>query len=620
MLSRIHQQFLSSLKPDNWNPAHRAVLATLNRNRWLVGLSFGFNLFAAFFEGSTFGFIFLALGILTNDRSPDDSSSSLLNTVPIVSDMVANWSQGQLFVGLIMLAIVTQILRSIMQYLGSVSAGYLANRVDAQMTEHVFAKLMQLSFSCASHYKVGDLLSYVEKAGVTVQRQINLLNGLILNSLIAISYAIIVILISPPLSIISLLLSGSFLTIQKYLLPRIRQTSQDIVQVRVSLSKELTESIQALRLIHTFSQQRATIQRIQLLLHQLIPLLNRQRRLLELNNPLGQSLTVLIVGFLLIAGFLLLNRSTAWVLPSLIVFMSAFNRLATQCQQLVGIFNQFANNRGNMNRLNEVLRSEDKQFIRQGGLRFESFHKIIEFKQVTLYYSNQAPALQNISFKMPKGSTTGLVGSSGAGKSSIADLLISLYEPTQGTIQVDGVDLREYSLDSWRTNLGVVSQDTFIFNTTIIENIRYGLSKASVDDVFEAARRAQAHNFISQLPNGYETIVGERGYRLSGGQRQRLALARAILKQPEILILDEATSALDSHSERLVQEALNQFQRNRTVLVIAHRLSTIINADQILVLENGNIVEQGTHSELIKSGGSYANYWQLQSVNNRKFS
>jgi ATP-binding cassette subfamily B protein/subfamily B ATP-binding cassette protein MsbA len=205
------------------------------------------------------------------------------------------------------------------------------------------------------------------------------------------------------------------------------------------------------------------------------------------------------------------------------------------------------------------------------------------------------------------------VGESGAGKSSIADLLIGLYEPTSGQVLVDGLALQSYSLESWRKGLGVVGQDTFIFNQSILENIRYGLPQATADEVRDAAHLAQADGFISSLPQGYDTVVGERGYRLSGGQRQRIALARAILMQPEILILDEATSALDSQSERLVQEALNQFERDRTVLVIAHRLSTIVRADQIIVLEKGQVVEQGNHQELLELDGKYAHYWALQS-------
>ena len=610
----MRQRLKSTLLSRNWSPAYKVILATISRNRWLVGLVFCFNLFAALFEGSTFGIIFLALGILTSDQSAT-SQKNVLSNIPGASALLGHLSQGQLFVSLIALAVALQVLRSIMQYLGNVSAGYLANRIKVQMTERVFNQVMQLSFACASHYKVGDLLSYVNSSGTTVQRQISLLNEVLLNSLVAIAYAAVVIAISPPLSAVTLVLSASFLAIQKYLLPRIRQTSKDIVQVSVSLSKELTESIQALRLIHTFARQRATVQRIRNLQQDLVPLLDRQLRLLNLNGPLGQILTILIVGILLIAGFLLLNRSAQWVLPSLIVFMSAFNRLATQCQVLVGIANQFANNSGNLARLNEILSPEDKQFTRWGGIAFEKLHDAIAFDCVTLRYASdtQDPALQDLSFQMKKGTTTALVGASGAGKSSIADLLIALYEPTAGAILVDGLDLRDYSLESWRDNLGVVSQDTFIFNTTILDNIRYGLPTASADDAVEAAKRAQAHKFISQLPDGYETIVGERGYRLSGGQRQRVALARAILKQPEILILDEATSALDSQSERLVQEALNQFQRDRTVLVIAHRLSTVVNADEIIVLERGRIVERGNHQTLLALGGLYAEYWHLQS-------
>jgi ATP-binding cassette subfamily B protein/subfamily B ATP-binding cassette protein MsbA len=266
-----------------------------------------------------------------------------------------------------------------------------------------------------------------------------------------------------------------------------------------------------------------------------------------------------------------------------------------------------------MERVNEILQPDDKEWTRVGGKTFKSLAEKIEFEEVTLRYTpDQAPALRNLNFVMPRGSVTALVGSSGAGKSSIADLLTGLYDPTEGRITIDGVDLQKYSLVSWRENLGVVSQDTFVFNDPIIENIRYGKPEATEAEIIAATKAAQAHDFIMELPQGYQTVVGERGYRLSGGQRQRLALARAILKQPEVMILDEATSALDSQSERLVQQALAMFQEDRTVLVVAHRLSTITGADQILVLEQGEIVERGTHQELLNRGERYTHYWQLQ--------
>jgi ATP-binding cassette subfamily B protein/subfamily B ATP-binding cassette protein MsbA len=204
------------------------------------------------------------------------------------------------------------------------------------------------------------------------------------------------------------------------------------------------------------------------------------------------------------------------------------------------------------------------------------------------------------------------VGSSGAGKSSIADILVGLYDATEGQILIDGRPLPDFDLISWQQHLGVVSQDTFLFNATIAENISHGTPDSTRAQIIEAAEKAQAAGFISDLPDGYDTLIGERGYILSGGQRQRLSLARAILRDPELLILDEATSALDTQSERLVQQAIDQFERQHTVLVIAHRLSTIVKADLICVLEKGQIVEQGNHQELLEKQGIYASLWRQQ--------
>jgi ATP-binding cassette subfamily B protein/subfamily B ATP-binding cassette protein MsbA len=218
-----------------------------------------------------------------------------------------------------------------------------------------------------------------------------------------------------------------------------------------------------------------------------------------------------------------------------------------------------------------------------------------------------------IDLMIQRGQTVALVGSSGAGKSTIADLLVGLYEPTEGRILIDGIDLHTLEIASWQQKLGVVSQDTFLLNNTIAANIAYGTPNADRPAIEAAAVAAQAAGFIAGLPDGYDTVIGERGYRLSGGQRQRLSLARALLREPQLLILDEATSALDSQSERLVQEAIERFERTHTVLVIAHRLSTIVNADLICVMDAGRIIERGRHAELMAQQGTYAHLWQQQS-------
>ena len=233
---------------------------------------------------------------------------------------------------------------------------------------------------------------------------------------------------------------------------------------------------------------------------------------------------------------------------------------------------------------------------------------------MSLRYQPSLPAaVEGVSFSLKRGKTVALVGASGAGKSSIADLLVGLYAPTAGQILVDGTDLATLDLASWQQRLGVVSQDTFLFNTSLANNIAFGTPHASKEQVVEAAVKAQAAGFIDSLPDGYDTLVGERGFRLSGGQRQRISLARAILRDPELLILDEATSALDTQSERLVQEALEHFERQHTVLVIAHRLSTVVNADEILLMDKGRIVERGQHAQLISTSGRYRDLWHQQS-------
>jgi subfamily B ATP-binding cassette protein MsbA len=242
----------------------------------------------------------------------------------------------------------------------------------------------------------------------------------------------------------------------------------------------------------------------------------------------------------------------------------------------------------------------------------DGFRQAVEFQGVGFHYASDAPVLHDIDLTIRPGEVVALVGPSGAGKSTLADLLPRFYDPTRGRITLDGRDVRTLKLAELRAQLGIVTQETILFHDTVRANIAYGRSEASPAEVEAAARAANAHEFIAHLPEGYDTVLGEKGTRLSGGQRQRIAIARALLRNPPILILDEATSALDTESERLVQQAIEQVMEERTVLVIAHRLSTVRRADQILVLDAGRIVERGTHDELIARGGLYHRLYDMQ--------
>ena len=597
------RQFKSTLG----SPAYRLILAIASRNWSLLAINLSTNLLGALLEGSTLGVIYLAISLLskgTQNQKLPPAFEQLLSVVPLPTQY--------LFIGLLGVAVLLQTLLALSGYSNKVSAAYLSARAQPQVTGRVFEQIMSFSFSCASQYKVGDLVMFANSAALTVNDQIQILNGLVVSLTFNIVYAVILVSLSPLLALIAVVLAVVIILVQQRLLPRLRAAAHQLNAAQVALAKQMTENIQALRLLHTFGTQQRTTDEVMRLLREAQARLQLRARIYYLPEPILDVLPILSLAVLAALAYSM-SDTPETILPLLVTFLLALQRLSTRLRGLAGAFTQLADNSANMRRLDSILATHDKQFALMGDERFEALQTDICFEEVNLSYTNdQSLALQNLHFRIPRNQVTALVGQSGAGKSSIVDLLIGLYQPSLGQITVNGKSLQQYNQASWRQQIGVVSQDTFIFNSSILDNLRYGAPDATFDQVIKAAKAAQAHQFILELPDGYETTVGERGYRLSGGQRQRLALARAILKQPDVLILDEATSALDSESERLIQQALAQFQRDRTVIVIAHRLSTIVEADQILVLEKGQLVEQGSHRSLIQKHGRYAHYWNLQ--------
>ncbi len=598
---------MKQLKSALSSPAYQLIVATAARNWLLLAINLLTNVVGALLEGSTLGVIYMAVSLLSNSSSSQPRLHHLeqwLSILPL--------SKEQQFLGLLGIAVLLQALLALINYGNKLSTAYLSARAQPQITGRVFERIMSFSFACASHYKIGDLVMFANDAAPTVDKQIQSLNGLIVSFSFTLIYSIVLISLSPYLASVAVLLALLVIGVQYKLLPRLRNAARRLNSAQVEQTKQMTENIQALRLLHTFGTQQRSIHQVMVLLHDVQVQLQKRAQVFYLPEPVLDVMPILSLAVLAALAFLM-SDSPESILPLLLTFLLALQRLSIRLRGVAGSLTQLVDNSAKIQRLNSILEIGDKQFALVGGETFQRLQTDICFESVSLSYDNDQPfALQNLNFRIPRNQVTALVGQSGAGKSSIVDLLIGLYQPTIGQITINGKALHHYNQSSWRQRVGVVSQDTFIFNCSILDNLRYGSVDATLEQVVAAAKAAQAHQFILTMPNGYETVVGERGYRLSGGQRQRLALARAILKQPEILILDEATSALDSESERLIQQALAKFQQDRTIVVIAHRLSTIVEADQILVLEQGQVVEVGNHKTLMKKQGRYAHYWNLQ--------
>ena len=596
-------------------PASRLIRNTALEQWKLLLLGTSSALGRAALEGASLATVFVAVDVL----SQGNSGQVKWETKPIISILpeLVNWLGGlppdTLFIGLILLAIGLKITQALMQFLNSISVGYLAARCNRRIRGLIHHRITSLSFACASGYRVGDLTELSGESPNTVRREIESRNSLMIQLLMGITYLAVLVSISPWLVLAAGLIALVILLMQKQLLPRIRQAARRLSAASVMISSRLTETIQSLRMLHSLGWLKQADDSFILHLGEQEIAQRRQVLLLAVLEPVSDLLPLLAVSSIAIVSVSVFGTKQSGVLPGLVVFVLALQRLNVALSGIAANYTTLSANAANLERLNGFLRPEGKELRRIGGVPFAGLQQKIRVEKVSLRYARASPwVLRNIDLEIPKGHTVALVGASGAGKSSIADLLVGLYTPSEGRILIDEVDLGLLDQSSWQQRLGVVSQDTFLFNGTLAENISFGCAGVSHAAIVAAARSAQAAGFIEILPDGYNTLVGERGYRLSGGQRQRISLARAFLRNPDLLILDEATSSLDSASERLVQEAIETLDRQHTILVIAHRLSTIVGADEIAVLKGGQIIERGQHKELLVHNGHYQALWHQQ--------
>lgn len=565
----------------------------------------------ALFNGvSTTLIVPLLLGFLGQELKFEQSPPAFLYyTISLFDNLPAEYRLFYMM-GVILLGIM---LKNGAIYASTVASAYVSKQLVRDIRLSAIKLLLDVDLDFYSKTKIGDLINSI---GQEVSRAASAIRSgiqVVVHGITILVFIMILISISWQLTLVAPFILVWVPVLSQFVINRSQKYGEFLSQASRAFSGKFIEILNGIRLVKSTSSEareyEIIVQRI----------LDREDA--ELKSEMNYALTAPIneitavsalLAMIAIGRFLFANQIDS-LSAVLLTYLFVLNRMMVVVGQLNSTRSRFANAVPGAVIVSEFLRLDDKPMMQNGYIPYEGIQKEIRFEGVSFSYpSSSELVLDEINLTIPRGTTLALVGGSGAGKSTLADLVPRFYDPTAGKITIDGIDLRDYDFTTLRKSMGIVSQETFLFNDSVRNNIGYPRPDASETEIIQAAKQANAYDFIMQLPHGFDTEIGDRGVMLSGGQRQRIAIARALLSNPDILVLDEATSALDTVSEHLVQQAIERLSSDRTSIVIAHRLSTVQKADQIVVLEKGKIIEIGTHRELLNKGGRYTHLYSLQ--------
>ncbi len=511
--------------------------------------------------------------------------------------------------------LISVLLANVFQYMASLIQAYTRVKAVSNLRSKIFERITLLDLSYFTETRKGDIMSRVTTDVQQIESAVvNTLKVLFREPFLIIGFFFALFRISVELTLYTMVLLPISSGVISFIAKRLKRTARKAQESIARMTGILEETLSGMRIVKAFTARKYTIDKFNREVDQYGKHNYGMAVKFNLAGPISEFLGVSFLSIiLLIGGRMVLGENAPLDAAAFIVFLIIFSQVLNPAKSISSAFTNIQRGIASGDRIFEIIDKEPEIVDGTDAMPISGFKKSIRFESVDFTYDSQR-ILHGLDFEIPKGRIIALVGPSGAGKSTIAELIPRFYDAENGAVTIDGINVSNLRINDLRKLIGVVTQESILFNDTVFRNISFGKPEATIEEVERAAKIANAHDFIMDLEEGYNTLVGERGSKLSGGQRQRLSIARAILKNPPILILDEATSALDSESEKLVQDAIFKLMQNRTTLVIAHRLSTIQNSDEIIVMEKGEIVERGDHDTLISKDGIYNKFIEMQSV------
>ena len=524
-----------------------------------------------------------------------------------------NFSVSKFLLLLGLITVAMNLLSNLFRYASAMTVEVLRVNTVRKMRNEMFSKVIDMNVGFFSDQRKGDIISKITQDVIVVQYCItNTLQVAFRDPFLIIGFLVLMVSISWQLSLFAIIFLPLVGFIIGNIVKRLRHPAKRSQERLGDLVSVLDEALSGIKIVKSYNAQNFIVEKFKRINDDLSRLVISMSKRQQLASPMSEFLGITAVSIILVFGGTLVGEGLVTG-SGFIAFIAAFSQITRPLRSFI---DQFANiNQGVAagERIFTIIDAESEIRDAEDAKEFEGLKESIELRNISFSYDGEKDVLKDVSLRIGKGETIALVGASGGGKSTLSELIPRFYDVTCGEVLFDGVPVSQYTQQSLRDKMSIVSQETILFNDSIEGNILLGRTTATHDEVVEACKVANAHNFIMASADGYDTNIGDRGTKLSGGQRQRLSIARAVLKNPEILILDEATSALDTESEKLVQEALTSLLKGRTSIVIAHRLSTIYNADRIYVINEGRIAEQGTHQELLAKGGIYSHLIEMQS-------